>query len=482
MMDRGHQLTEERLSQLEKRIAKEYRQATAETRKKLEDYLRETEEKRKIQEQLYKAGKITKKEYGDWCYRHMMIGARWENMRDTLADDFHNANKIALKLAKGEMPNIYALNGNYATYRIEHDGKIDTSFTLYNHDTAEDLLMHERELMPGPSTRKQKQIAANKDMQWNKQRIQSAVLQGVLQGESPYDVAKRLMNVGQMNYNSAVRYARTMTTNAQNSGRYQAFRRAKGLGVDLTIEWEATLDNRTRHEHRMMHGQRRNVDEPFEIDGVKIMWPGNDKCGSSTVPQEYIWNCRCTLLSWVKGFEGDTVKKSPKMGDMTFEEWLDTKPIPDTQADRKQFAEYQKLLGRDAPKYFTEFQDIKYNNQDQWKTLKREAHMERVIRDAPCELTKRKFSEFFLKPGAKHANDFFDVGYTTEDVRLLRYDIARQFDISKAVSRTNNGYGAENFDIIMQLGKEKKGRFITGWQIDNVGDLPRIITGYRREL
>jgi len=179
-------------------------------------------------------------------------------------------------------------------------------------------------MMPGPSTRKAKQIAANKDMQWNRNKIQSAVLQGVLQGESPYDVAKRLQNVGQMNYNAAVRYARTMTTNAQNAGRYEAFHRAKKLGVDLTIEWQATLDGRTRHEHRMMHGQRREVDEPFVVDGVEILFPAQTRYGSSDIPQQLIWNCRCTLLSWVKGFEGDTVKESPKMGDMTFEEWQKT--------------------------------------------------------------------------------------------------------------------------------------------------------------
>ena len=329
MADQGHVLTDKKLKELERKIAAEYRQANKDVAKKLEDYLQKTEAQRQVQEKLLNAGKITQKEYSDWCFRHTMMGKRWEEMRDVLAEDYHHANEIALKMASGEMPDIFALNGNYATFQLEHDGKIDTGFTLYNHDTAEYLLKEDRELMPGPSTRKAREIAANKDMQWNKQKIQSAVLQGVLQGESPYDVASRLQSVGQMNYNASVRYARTMTTNAQNAGRYEAYRRATNLGVDLVIEWQATLDGRTRHEHRMMHGQRRNVDEPFEVDGIKIMWPGNEKCGSSTVPQQLIWNCRCTLLSWVKGFEGDTVKKSPKMGDMTFEEWQREKmPMP----------------------------------------------------------------------------------------------------------------------------------------------------------
>ena len=340
MADEGHILTEKKLSQLEENIRREYEKATNDMRAKLEAYLEKTEAQRKVQESLLKDGKITKKEYQDWCYRHAMIGKRWEEMQQVLADDLKHADKIAKSMMKKSMPDIYALNCNYATYRIEHDAEIDTGFTLYNHDTAEYLLGDQRQLMPQPSTRKAAQIKANADMQWNKNHIQSAVLQGVLQGESPYDVAKRLQQVGQMNYNSAVRYARTMTTSAQNAGRYESFHRAKDLGVDLTIEWQATLDHRTRHAHRMMHGQRTEVDKPFYTpDGYTIYYPA-DCTGESTAPQSEIWNCRCTLLSWVKGFEGDTIKDAPGMDGMSFEEWQREKADSDQrQTVSKQFEE-----------------------------------------------------------------------------------------------------------------------------------------------
>lgn len=326
MADLGHQLTDKELAALEKRIAREYAQAAKDMRRKLRDYMEQFEEGKAAQKALLDAGKITKKQYQDWVYRHTMMGRQWRDMKNVLAEDLKNANDIALRMSHDQMADIYALNANYAMFQIEHDFGIDTGFTLYNHDTAEYLLSEQRQLMPGPSARKAKEIAENKAMQWNRQKIQSAVLQGVLQGESPYEVAKRLMGVAQMGYNASVRYARTMTTSAQNAGRYNSYRRAKGLGVDLTIEWQATLDGRTRHEHRMMHGQRRDVDEPFEVDGVKILYPAqSDGPGSSDIPQSLIWNCRCTLLAWVKGFEGDTVKSSPKMGEMSFEEWQHAK-------------------------------------------------------------------------------------------------------------------------------------------------------------
>lgn len=350
MADRGHELTEEILKEIEDRCADEYKIAAREMAEKYRKYMERFEAGRKEQYELWQAGKISKQDYNDWVYRHTMMGKRWEQMANTLAEDMHHTNEIAHGIANGQLPDIFALNANYGTYQIEHDGRLDTGFTLYNHDTAA-YLMEDQQLMPGPSTRKAAQIAANKDMQWNYRKIQSAVLQGVLQGESPYEVANRLMGVAQMNYNAAVRYARTMGTNAQNAGRYESYHRAKNLGVDLKIEWSATLDGRTRHEHRLLDGQRRDVDEPFEVDGFKIMWPAQSSGpGAADVPQELIWNCRCTLLAWVKGFEGETVKSSPKMGELTYEEWKHekepkklTQPVIDlTERRKSRLTEYRK--------------------------------------------------------------------------------------------------------------------------------------------
>ena len=39
-------------------------------------------------------------------------------------------------------------------------------------------------------------------------------------------------------------------------------------------------------------------------------------------PAEEVYNCRCTLVSAIKGFEGDKVTYSPKLGNMSFEEWV----------------------------------------------------------------------------------------------------------------------------------------------------------------
>lgn len=320
--DPAHKATDKQLQTLEKKIDKEYKTAVAEMEKKLQAYRDQYNAAYLKELERLKKGEITQKEYEDWARRHMAQDQHLQDMTNVLSKDMHNANTMAHRIARDGMPDVYALNGNYATYMIEQSGKIDTGFTLYNHDAAESLLREKRQLMPGPSAKKAQEIAQNKDMQWNKSKIQSACLQSVLQGESPYDLAERLRGIATMNENASIRYARTMTTSVQNSGRYDAFKRAKSLGVDLISEWNAILDNATRHDHRQLHGQRREVGDPFEVDGIKIYYPAqSDGPGASDIPQSMIWNCRCTILAWVKGFEGDTVHHNESMGAKSFSTW-----------------------------------------------------------------------------------------------------------------------------------------------------------------
>ena len=56
----------------------------------------------------------------------MMMGKRWEEMSDTLAQDFHNANRISRSIVNGYMPEVYALNHNYGTFEVEKGALVDT--------------------------------------------------------------------------------------------------------------------------------------------------------------------------------------------------------------------------------------------------------------------------------------------------------------------------------------------------------------------
>ena len=139
-----------------------------------------------------------------------------------------------------------------------------------------------------------------------------------------------------------------------------------------------------------------------------------------------------------------------------FEGQREEKPNEQITEDYEQYEEFKELLGSDAPKNYDDFLQIKYYNQSEWDALQIEARMEQVIRSTPCTLTERKYSGYFLKPGAKHADDFFSVGYTEADIRLLRYDMARQFDMDRAVEFKELGNGRIQFNIYITLGVNKK--------------------------
>jgi SPP1 gp7 family putative phage head morphogenesis protein len=208
-----------------------------------------------------------------------------------------------------------ALNRNFATYQVEKEARINTSFTLYNRRAVENLMNNDEHLLPLPTEGSRAwQAMMNKDLRWNQQKINSSLIQGILQGDSIPEISDRLLNIVGMNEVSARRSARTMMTSVENKARDDSYEELKGKGVELETVWLATLDDRTRHSHRQMHGEVRGENGRYS-NGLRF--PA-DPAGA---PEE-VYNCRCCEFSHVKGFPIDIPKWSPKMGDMTFEEWL----------------------------------------------------------------------------------------------------------------------------------------------------------------
>lgn len=322
-MDVAHKETDKILENIEKRLRKEYRQATKEVEQKLDNYFAAFRRKDEKKRALLDAGEITQKEYNDWRYGQMCVGKRWEDMRDKLAADLANTDAIARNIADGYMPEVYAVNHNFATYQIETGARLDTSYTLYDAQTVERLVRDNPDVLPQIGRTTQELIDKGVLKKWNMKNIQSTAIQGILQGESITKLAKRMANdVGASNYKDCVRHARTMTTATQNAGRVDGFKRANDMGVDVMQEWVATIDGRTRHEHRILDGQRRKVGEPFEVEGEKIMYPADP-----TAPYRLIMNCRCTLIGQIKGFERNTqaYREDKDLDGMTYEEWKQAK-------------------------------------------------------------------------------------------------------------------------------------------------------------
>lgn len=318
--DYAHSQVNENLERLERNIKKEYQKASKEVKEKLNDYLKQFEDEDKEMRAKLDRGDISEANYFKWRKEKILTSQKWEKQKKELIDVYSNADRVARGIMNESVAEAYALNRNYSTFIAEKKAKLDTSFTLYDKHTAMNLLKDNQKLLPKSSKKMTEAIRERKVKKWNDQKFQSAILQGILQGESMDDIAKRLSEtVGELNAHSAIRNARTATTSAENAGRMDGLKEAKEKGINVKKIWLSTLDNRTRHEHAFLDGQKRDIDEPFEVYGDTIMYPGDPDAEPYLV-----YNCRCTLVEEVEGINLDVADESMrnnKLGNMTYEEW-----------------------------------------------------------------------------------------------------------------------------------------------------------------
>ena len=294
MADTAHAKTDLKLEEMEKRLSAIYSRAEKEIQRTADEYFsrfaKQDEAKRKLLEQ----GKITEEEYTKWRKGKVMYGKRFTEMKEQCAKQLLNVNQTAMAYINGELPEVYAINYNALESAV--DGVGGYSFTLVDADTVRNLAVTDTSLLP------YKEIDPAKDIPWNMKKINAETLQGILQGESMDKIAKRIMNVQEMNKTQAIRSARTIVTGAENKGRQDSYARAEADGIILQKEWISTNDSRTRHSHAVLDGAIVDQDKKFDNG---LMFPG-DPNGR---PEE-TWNCRCTVAAVVKGFNKVQYNKS----------------------------------------------------------------------------------------------------------------------------------------------------------------------------
>ena len=374
-IDIGNQETDWILFEIEAELASIYGVAYLEMLEKAKDYLerfKKADAKKRIQ---LEKGDIDKDEYIRWRRTAMLTGRELVAMTDVLATDLTNVDLIAASVINGYMPEVYAVNTNWTEYTIEKSLKAQTSFSLYDSATVERLVREKPDLLP------KAKVDIPKDLRWNKQHINSAITQGILQGETTDEIARRLASVTDMSHNSAVRNAATMTTSAQNGGRMDTYERAKGMGISVKKRWVATLDGHTRRTHRECDGEIRETGDKFS-NGLEYPADPHGK------PEE-VYNCRCRVVAVVDKLDSDLSDRNTKELDrwgMTYEQWKEKKgqgKQPITRAARNvnrdldMHKEYQSLLGKRVPSRFKDFQELKYKRPDEWRKMVSDARKAR---------------------------------------------------------------------------------------------------------
>lgn len=324
--DAGRKEVDAALETLERRIIREYAQAETEVQTKMDAFLKKFEAQDKEFQALVDKGEMDVGKYIQWRQKQILTSTYWRDMRDTLAQDYINVDKIVKHMTGEHVYDVYAMGRNYGAYEVEHRTSLDTSFTLYNHEAVERLIRDDPDLLPMPGEATRKSISEGKLKAWNRKQLQSAMTQSILQGEPIDKIAKRVATaVGGMDTKAAIRTARTATTSAESAGRRDSYKRAQDMGIKLKQMWVATLDGRTRHEHRQLDGQTCEVGGKFKIDGEEIEYPGDP-----TAPGYLVYNCRCAMVAVIPGTqlaeEGITgVERDDRLEDMSYEEWKNEK-------------------------------------------------------------------------------------------------------------------------------------------------------------
>ena len=313
MSDAAHEWTDGRIEELSRKLERLYEQAASEThaklKRELKEYARELEQREKALDNTKEA----KAAHKAWLQDQAMRLDWLENLADSLSTDAMRANEKAVAALNDELPTIYSENANRAAYEVERAVGRDLTFTLVDEDTVRNLAM----LDDGTSLVQeipQPKVDRAKDYRWNRMQFTSAITQGILQGESIPNIVKRTDNIFGKNERAAYRTVRTAVTGAENAGRIMSYRRAERIGVELKQEWLATLDERTRHSHRQLDGERVAVGERFS-NGPR--YPGDPEG-----PAHEVWNCRCTLIAAVDGFETDDGERWSRLpAGLSYEDW-----------------------------------------------------------------------------------------------------------------------------------------------------------------
>jgi SPP1 gp7 family putative phage head morphogenesis protein len=207
------------------------------------------------------------------------------------------------------------------------------------------------------------------------QKLEETITACLMSGKSSRRMALELAELSQYGKMASERLIRTETTYIANAAELESY---KECGIDKYV-FVATLDLRTSTVCR-------------EHDGK--IYEVNKGMSGENLPPLHPW-CRSTTIAYMgaewynnlkrRARDPETGKNYTVPGNMKYDEWYKQhvvdkygeqkaetfqKMIRNKSSDRKQYSKYKEILGKDAPKSFTDFRELKYNSIEEWNSLK----------------------------------------------------------------------------------------------------------------
>ena len=219
----------------------------------------------------------------------------------------------------------------------------------------------------------------------------------------------------------------------------------------------AILDLRTSELCRGLDGKTFLVSEAMAGKNYPPMHPWCRSTTINIVDDEILKNMKRNA------YDPETGRTIKVPANMTYKEWykqyVEGKPEAEAQEkavknvakDRRQFDLYQKVLGKDMPKHFADFQEMKYNKPEKYENLKlayQDAKLQEQIRSEsyPKSIEEGKQGKHILG----HNNYIEGRSYLTIDVKELQ-SLVNKYAGTGELQRDRQGHW--NHKEVVAIGK-----------------------------
>lgn len=311
MSDYGARFADKKIRNVDRRLQAVYRQAEKELKERLADFVQKSAAQNKYKLKQLQAGLITEEEYQSWLKGQIFQKERWERKIKQVQKVMHDHNITAAKIIHENKLDVYT--ENYLRNAFNMQGISGVSFELYNEQAVSSLIRDRDQILP------EWKIDEKKDYQWNYHKVNNAVTQGIIQGQSVEQIMKRLaIDLCLQNESKMRMFARTAINEAENRGRQQQMNDAAKMGIVQLKQWIATLDGRTRDAHRHLDGDEVPYDKPFKSDLGDIMFPSDPSAHPANV-----YNCRCRMITIYPKYrkQQDNWRENETIDGKTYQEW-----------------------------------------------------------------------------------------------------------------------------------------------------------------
>lgn len=314
--------------------------------------------------------------------------------------------------------------------------------------------------------------------------LKEELLMNLVTGRTNREAADIIANKFAQGSSVARRLVRTESNYIATELNFKAY---KESGIDEYL-YLATLDLKTSVLCR-------------ELDG-KIFPVAKRKIGTNCPPM-HPW-CRSTTISVISenllkkmqrsALDPNTGKHIKVPLTMNYQEWyaryvrgkpvaeFEEKKIKNYLLDRSQWGKYRKLIGDDAPDTLEKFQDLKYNNVDNWRFAKLNyQRRDELLKHPDLKLPnaanavapEEKFTQYLF--GGKHLEGLAKgdaiksrLGYDLNNWEEFREEIISRASLYPSTYKQNNGY-ADMYEqkIILNGRNGTPANVIIGWAVSN---------------